>query len=311
MSKVILKRTPQADVPALSDVSKQTLFIDDADGKFKKKTSEGVFPLEPSEGLSINPLTEQVAPLKIGDYVPFYSESASGNKKISAAYLNFKNVDAIDHLESDFVINNGGLTVTVSGTGASGQAGTYGVDGLGKARGVFQVDTGTTLTGRSTLGSGSSNPLFFGAGDLYRLGYRLAPELLSDDTNTFAVRVGFGTNFGNAGLPTNFVGFTYIHNDNGGKWRFSARVDGAFTDSLDTGVICTVEYVKMEIVWNDAGANGYINGVLVGTIAPANLPLGASRTFGFGAQIEKTIGTTQRNMSMDWFYYNYATSVVR
>jgi hypothetical protein len=194
-------------------------------------------------------------------------------------------------------------TATAAGTAASAQTGTYGVNGTERAFGVLQLDTGSTATGRVALNRLAAQ---------VQLGYatvqqdwRLALEALSTGTERFLVTFGFISNTG-AGttLPddhTHGVFFRYRDDLNGGQWQCVCRQANIQT-VVDTTVAANTQYNRFRIVINEAGTEAlfYIGGNLVGTIT-TNIPTTGGNLVTIGCKIEKTIGTTQRNLSIDYF----------
>lgn len=196
--------------------------------------------------------------------------------------------------------SNGKLnwTASVSGTGASAQAGSYGVNGTERALGVLQLDTGITATGRAYLNR---------AIGLLQMGYcsfdqtwRLAVEELSDATNRFQVAFGFHDNSG-AGEATDGVYFRYKDDVNSGQWQCVCR-EGSIETVVNTSVTVNTIYNRFRIVVNETATEAlfYINDVLVATIL-TNLPSTGGALTGIACKIEKFLGTTQRNISIDYF----------
>lgn len=307
-----LKKKAAASIPT-PDTDKAEFFLD-TDGVLKKKDDSGVVTGIEAGSLNIDSLTQLYAvgtsPL---DQFPMYSPSLAANRKIRLQDILAFNPDFIESKSSDFIADfNGQLTVTTSGSGASGQAGTYGIDGSERAKGVLQIDTGTTATGRATAGNGTTSPIFNDSNEMCRVGFRLTPEVLSTGVETFTIFAGFGTaGLQAAGLPANGVFFRYTDSLNGGEWEFLSRVDGATAGAVDTNVLASASYAILSIEFDSTSARGYIDGNLVATIPIANCPTGSARPFGFGAKIEKSAGTTQRNLSLDWYYFHLLRTAAR
>ena len=188
--------------------------------------------------------------------------------------------------------------ITTNGTGASGQTGTYGVNGTEKAFGVLQIDTGTTATGRAVLNR-LVNQIQLGYSE-YEQVWRLALEELSTGTERFFVQVGFIDNTA-AGEPVDGVYFRYSDNVNSGNWQCICR-EGSVETVSNTSVAANTNYNIFRININSAGTSAEfrINNVLVATVA-TNIPSTAGNLTGIGVKIEKTVGTTQRNLSVDYF----------
>lgn len=312
-----LKKKSAASIP--TPATDKAEFFMDVDGVLKKKNDAGVVTGIEAGSLNIEPLPSiGLVEARDLDELPLYSQTFSANRKITKQNLLAFRPEFLEVKSHDFITDfSGGLAIVANGSGASGQAGTYGIDGSERAKGVLQIDTGTTATGRATVCNGATtttgaNPIFCDANELCIMGFRLAPEALSTSLESFTLMVGFGT-FGlsGAGLPNNGVLFRYTDALNGAKWEFLSRVDGSTADSFDTGVFCTASYNIFEIQFDSTSARGYIDGNLVATIPIANCPTGSARPFGFGAKIEKTVGTTQRNLSLDYYYFHMLRSAAR
>jgi len=202
----------------------------------------------------------------------------------------------------DFIIDSNARMIDAgAGTGASVQAGSYGVGTSANAIGVSQMDTGTTATGRRALTSGLSSLVT--TKSRLRFGTRFALEQLSSVTQTFTTEVGFidSTATGDA---TNGAYFRYTDGTNGGKWQCVTAAGGVRT-SVDSGILADVNYHAFTVEINEAGTSAVfaIDGVTVATIS-TNLPSGAvAQAFGYGWKIEKSVGTTQVNQSIDWYYF--------
>lgn len=190
-----------------------------------------------------------------------------------------------------------GWIVTTSGSGASGQLGVYGVNGTEKALGVLQLDTGTTATGRATLNR-SINTVQMGYCSFEQV-WRLAVEELSTPTERFTVYCGFIDNTG-SGDHSDGVYFRYRDDLNSGQWQCVCR-EGTIETVVDTSVIVNTVYNIFRIVVNSNATQAmfYINDVLVATIN-SNLPSTQGNLTGVGAKIEKSVGSTQRNISIDY-----------
>lgn len=254
--------------------------------------------------IEINKETEKTQPLPDDEFV-VWSDSDNAYRKIlarnaipSALQLRFVTFD-----EDDFITTTSSSklnwTVTASGTSASAQAGTYGVNGIEKAFGVIQLDTGSTNAGRVTYHR-SQNTLQLGYCKLDQI-WRVAIEDLSNDTDTFITRIGF-TDTNSAVEPLDGVYFRYTHNENSGNWQCYARSGNINETVVNTSVAANTNYNIFRIMINENATEAlfYINDVLVATIA-ASIPSNRGDYTGIACQIQKTVGATQRNLSIDYF----------
>jgi hypothetical protein len=113
-------------------------------------------------------------------------------------------------------------------------------------------------------------------------------------------------------LPVDGVYFK-IDGDVNANWLFQTASASTRTQ-VDTGVaVATAAYQKLTISVNAAGtsAQGFINGVLVATIA-TNIPTIAGQETGFGATIlRETTAATNYQLSIDYISQSYQYSVAR
>ena len=244
--------------------------------------------------------------------VPGYSPTLAGHRKVTRAMLMASDTDNAFSLQSDFIESaTGGLTSTVLGTGASTQAGTYGLSTAEQCRGVSQSDTGTTATGRVALNTAATNSMFFHTTDTYRLAFRMAPEALSSPTETFTLWMGFSNGHQASGTGSHFIGFRYTDAVNGGKWQTVCRLNSIDQDVSDSGVLVGIDYQVLEIRTNGVtSVEFYIDGTLVKTFNWTVSPTSAD-LMGWGMKMEKSVGLTQRNVSVDWYSFDYIRSAAR
>jgi hypothetical protein len=248
-------------------------------------------------------------------YIPYYDTTLAAHRRANKNQLLTRNTDRVYIEDNDFIIATaGGLTASVTGTGASNQAGTYGINASENALGVSQLDTGTTAAGRAGLGTVSVNQIFVQTTDYFRLCYRVAIEALSvNGVEAFTQYIGFSSNTATTGgLGNQFIGFRYTDSVNGGRWEFVVQTGAVLSAAVDTGILADVNYhvFNIEVDGATGTAYGYIDGTLVATVN-TGVPSGSAESFGFRASIEKSVGITQRNMSIDWYCYEYFRTSAR
>jgi hypothetical protein len=230
------------------------------------------------------------------------------NNRIGRGLFGKPSMDRWNWFQSDFTQSTlGDLVASVTGTGASAQAGTYGINSSENAQGVLQVDTGTTAAGRAGVGSTSINHMWNRSSQNWYFGARLALEALSAAAiDSFTVRAGFGNTMPiAAGDSINGAYFRYNDAVNGGRWE-CVTVKANALSAADSGVVADINYSVFEIDMADTSIRFYINGVLVHEQTDAlHIPVLPSETFGFGWKIEKSAGTNQRNVSADWYYVGH------
>ncbi len=208
---------------------------------------------------------------------------------------------------------DGGIVPGVSGTGATIRAGqnavsspitSVGAVGVGVLHpGVIEFVTGTTTTGRSSLGVNSTGMSIYTGDIRARAGVRL--PVVSDGTNTFVLRAcGMSDSLTANGQDA--IYFRYQYNVNGGNWEAVVRQASTET-AADTGVApSTTEFQNLEWYVNDDAdeITFYIDGTLVATVT-TNIPsVDEFQNLGFmPINIVKSAGTTLRSVELDYFGY--------
>jgi hypothetical protein len=169
--------------------------------------------------------------------------------------------------------------------------------------GIPQFNTGTTATGYDYIGSPGDNEILLGNGDYWRYETDLripSSPGLSTSAQRFTVRAGFieqsTTDDGTDGCF-----FKYSDNVNSGKWQGTCLSSGTPT-TCDTGTtVAAGTWYRLTVVVNAAGtsADFRINGTSACTVA-SNIPTGAGRVTGRGTSILKSVGTTDRDLDIDY-----------
>jgi len=208
------------------------------------------------------------------------------------------------HFE-DFIQRNisglvGGWGCATSGTGASATL----TNGTSLRPGIMSLGTGTTNTGYAYIQTGGVTALiaFLFGGGVYTIEGDIYITTLSDGTETYALRFGFGD--GLSGAPVDGAYFYYTDVGGGGatpNWHRNTVSNSVLT-STDTGVAAVAGvWTRLKIVVNaDATSVEYfINGVSVGSNV-TNIPSGAGRNTGAICTLIKSAGTTARIVNIDW-----------
>ena len=220
----------------------------------------------------------------------------------------FKNKDIYERLSSesltwDDFVNTPGLAQGVFLVAAGGGAGaTVATEVMTDHPGIWQVDTGTTATGRTFIISGSANTCHVGVGGRTRVGTWLRTEpALSTALQRYTLRTGlFSITLPN--VVVDGLGFEYDDSQNGGRWQAITH-DGIET-STDTGIAVTAStWYKLEAEINDAGTSVdfFIDDVLVATNT-TNIPSGTGFRLFYNTHIMKLLGTTSRYFAVDAYY---------
>ena len=204
-------------------------------------------------------------------------------------------------------IQEGAILAFASGTGAAAaQDNSAAMTASHPGLAIFS--TGTTTTGRITFGNQDSSSILLGAGKC-RFGLVMKLTTLSDGTNTYTVRMGWGDVF--AGESVDFVGFRYSHGVNGGEWQAVTRSNSTET-ATDTNVAADTNWHTYEADIN-AGATSvqfWIDGTSVGTNS-TNVPTGTGREVTMiPLNLIKSAGTTARTVQLDayWYIYEFTTA---
>jgi len=197
------------------------------------------------------------------------------------------------------------FTSAVSGTSA---AITFTTLSLGAANrfGVATMTTGTTATGRATIGSATQDGIIFNAGTVIARTAIQTPSSLSDATNRYTLNFGFTSTLAN--FYTAGIGATirYRDNANSGKWQaYAAEATGGTSATADTGItVAASTWYAMEIRMARSGGpiQYFINGSLVATISTIAVT-GAANPCGVACGIVKALGTTARTMYADYLTF--------
>ena len=205
------------------------------------------------------------------------------------------------------------FTTTTSGTTGAAVSFTtvFATLGIQSNRyGIATLETGTNSTGRANIISPVSDQIVPGFGRLSFTAVIRTPSNLSDATNRYGIKVGFGslTTSVNDGSG---VHFRYRDNINSGKWQgYTVDYTGTPTQTdLGITVAASTWYTLEAFVNADATKTVYvINGTPTATV---NLELqsGATVYAGMNAMILKSAGTTSRAMHMD--YLDFRQEVTR
>jgi hypothetical protein len=189
-----------------------------------------------------------------------------------------------------------------SGTGAAVSFGSVlGTIGAVTNRyGIASLATGTTTTGRAQIQTPLVDQILFGFGRLSMSAMILTPSSLSDGTNRYGLKIGFGNQ---TTLLTESCGGVFRYRDtiNSGKWEVYFIDSASNLTQVDTGItVATSTWYRLEIIINpDASISEFfINGVRVATVT-GNLQSGTSITAGLLAMIIKSVGTTSRTFYID------------
>jgi hypothetical protein len=214
-----------------------------------------------------------------------------------------------DDMHGTHLTTSGMLIGVVSGTGASIQTGTYLVNTTEKPYGIMQADTGTTATGRAYITTTGAANIIPTLGPALFL-TRLAVEALSNGTERYQIRAGWHDASGGTDVTD---GVYWEYDDaTSGDWRTAASGTSTRTKNTVTGLTADTNYIWLGIfcnaAWTEATFFSSTNSTswsIFGTkIADANMPT-STELLQASVGINKTVGTTQRNLSIDCIGFRY------
>lgn len=236
-----------------------------------------------------------------GDRITLRYSSISGRWQAISASSNLATMGL-----TEFCDFNGGtvgpFTSTVSGTGASSQASAYLVNTTERPSGVTQIDTGTTATGRATLGSAGTDAIVPTLGPALSVA-RLAAEAANSGTETWQLISGFADSAG--GTFTDGVAWNLRWNGSAAEWsqdRLSnSTATRTTTDSPTPGTNYIWAVVFVNANWTRADFIYSTDSVSfsVASSPTTGFPGNTRPTAWVAASLIKSAGTTQRNCSID------------
>lgn len=204
---------------------------------------------------------------------------------------------------SDFVSSTlGPFTSTVSGTGASAQASTYLVGTTERPLGVTQIDSGTTATGRATLGNAGTGDLVPTLGAALSVS-RLAAEAANSGTETWQLISGFADSA--AGTFTDGVAWNLRWNGTTAEWSQDRLSNSTATRTASGSPTPDTNYIWLAVFVNPGWTRAdywYSTDSITWTKAGSpttGFPGNTRFTSWVAASLIKSAGTTQRNASID------------
>jgi len=191
---------------------------------------------------------------------------------------------------------NNNLTRAVVDTGSNIQ-GLY-ITVANNDPGTMTNRTGAGTAAGAIVSYGSANaidwPFVIGGGEI-TVQMRVRVSALSDGTNTYAVRVGFG-DIATPAAINDGICFEYTSTVSANWYR--TVYNAGTPNATDTTVAASTTFQTLKIVINAAGTSAefFINGVSVGTDA-STFPTGS---MGWFMYILKSAGTTSRDFTCDY-----------
>lgn len=170
--------------------------------------------------------------------------------------------------------------------------------------GLVSLITGTTTTGRGQI-AGFPNGLggmAIGAGVTIFETVIKTPSALSDGTDTYICYFGLADEFTSAGTPaTNFIGIIY-DSTTSANWIKSTKKAGSTNNVASSTAVGNSAWVKLRAVVNAAGdsVEFFVDGSSIGTLnTAASIPATTTR-LGPMISIQKSAGTNDRRMEVDY-----------
>lgn len=210
----------------------------------------------------------------------------------------------------DFVGGTGAYGSAVAGTGASVQQSSYLLNTTERPHGSWQADTGTTATGRAHIGASQNNVVYPTSGQAISL-TRLAVQALSNATDRFQVFCGFHDAVG--GVNVTDGAYWCYRDDVSAAWQAGVASGGTRVENFAAGPTVDLNYIWLGVFVNAAWTNATFfysidsQAWVIAGMRNTGLPTSAQVT-GMGATINKTVGTAQRNLSIDLMAHRYDLS---
>lgn len=200
------------------------------------------------------------------------------------------------HYTNDLFTTGGDsiLGLFSSGTGSSNNN----IASVTGHQGIVQLSTGTTSGGWSVAGSNDSGAAYVVGSEVLRYESLQRIPTLSDGTNTFTVRTGWGNAVSSDG--TNGCFFKYSHAVQSGNWQGVCMNSSVATTCDTTVAVVGGTWYRTTVEINAAGtaATFTVNGA--SCTINSGLPGGTGEEMSFNAAISKSVGTTARDMDVDY-----------
>jgi hypothetical protein len=262
-----------------------------------KKALDIVLKALKAKNSSINPVlsyTPEDVANKATNFTTINNTLYPSNQAVQNFYTNTYFTDlisAVSILTGAEVIQGGDFFLQKTGAGATG---TSSPSEPGR-NGIFQIDTGTSATGACRLRNSSiwlSNPFVF------KTAFRVST--LSTALQNFTIIAGI--NLSNNVSVTDYIRFFYNHATNSGNFVCECSSGGLVT-TINTVVPLAINTWYDLIIVKDAlgQVEFFINNVSMGAASSLNVPNNISMLIIL--QLLKSVGTTARDISMDYIYY--------
>lgn len=172
--------------------------------------------------------------------------------------------------------------------------------------GTYDVKTNTLSNGAAALNLGNAS-MVFGGGEWY-IEWYIYLSNLSDGTDTFTLRAGFGDTVNSDCVDGAY--FEYTSTGLTPNWVIKTANNSVRSSTTTSTAVAATTWTKLGVLVNaDATlATFYVNGTSVGT-QNSNIPTGSGRLTGPLLQIVKSAGSNNRIVTADYcYFYNKLTA---
>lgn len=207
----------------------------------------------------------------------------------------------------DFFTISGGIVVggpyTISNTGTAAATAIQ-LPASSNRPGIARMTTGSTATGRTTYitDAVTGTVMFFGGGAV-TWESSINITTLSAAAQRFSFRAGFIDALSGDPVDGAFIEYDEATSPN---WKCVTANNSVRTRNTSTTAVTAAAWHDLKITVNAAGTSVsfFVDGVELtgGSASPitTNIPTTSARAFGYGARLEKIVGTTARTVDIDW-----------
>lgn len=167
--------------------------------------------------------------------------------------------------------------------------------------GVVQLDPGTVTANASSIAlspAGTIFPMVLGAGQKFIRHWDIIMPVVSDGTNTYTVRLGFGD--ASTAIPGNGLYFECSLPTNANWLGIGMVASTPTTASGGTNTAPLNSKTRLTLIWDGTTATFKVNGVVIGTTT--TVPTGVNLCE-FAQNIRVTSGGTARGILIDRYAY--------
>ena len=187
------------------------------------------------------------------------------------------------------------------------------INDTSNATGAVELRTGTGTSGRYAIFSWN-NSLVFNNETAYTFESRINLQALSTSGEEYNATFGFSNKFNRgAGTEDDYAYWIYRRSVDGDYWVAATARNGTETKTVTTtapvGDDTTFVVLKIVVPADGASIAYYIDGVQKAS-HESNIPTNTDR-MGIGFRIDKTAGTTERELRIDWHRFTSTRTAAR